>query len=100
MSITVNVKKIAIGIVVLLVIGGTAFWWNSTKDERAEKAEIETMIKFAQRQALEIAIIEQASKLRDYKQQMAKAEQAKQQTQQQAIQQTPIIPADPKDVGE
>ncbi len=77
MSINMNVKKIVIGIVVLLIISGAAYWWNATKDERAAKAELGIMIKHAQRQALEIAIIEQASKLTDYRQQLAKIQQAK-----------------------
>ncbi len=80
MSITV---KIVIGIVVLSLLAGSVFWWNSTKDERVAKAELETLIKFAQRQALEIAIIEQAAKLGDYKRQM-KAQQTK------AISGTPV----------
>ncbi len=77
MSITVNMKKIVIGIIVLLVAGGSVLWWNSNKDERVAEVELETLIKFAQRQSLEIAIIEQASKLIDYKRQMAAARQAR-----------------------
>ena len=67
----VSMKKIGIGIVLVLIIAGSAYWWDSTKDERMAKAELETMIKYVQRQALEIAIIEQASKLTDYRQQLA-----------------------------
>lgn len=63
MSINVSLKKIVIVVLVLLVIGGSVQWFRSTK-------EIRTMIKFAQRQALEIAIIEQSVKLRNYKQKM------------------------------
>ena len=84
MSINVNMKKIVIGIVVLVIVCGSVYWWNSTKDERAAKAELETMIKHAQRQALEIAIIEQASKLTDYRKQLRDIQQAK---------------SDPKDVN-
>ncbi len=71
MSINVNMRKIITWIIVGLVIAGSGFWWNSKKDERAAEAELETLIKFAQRQALEIVIIEQASKLTDYKWQIA-----------------------------
>ena len=77
MSVNLNMKKIVIGIVVLLIIGGAAYWWNATKDERAAEAELETMIKHAQRQALEIAIIEQASKLTDYRKQLRNIQQAR-----------------------
>ncbi len=65
MDVNVNMKKIVIGIVVLLVVGGAVWWFVSTKDERAAKAELDTMIKYAQKQALEIVIIEQASKCAD-----------------------------------
>ena len=95
MSINVNMKKIVTWIVVVLIIVGSGFWWNSNKDERAAKAELKTMIDFAQRQALEIAIIEQASKLGDYKRQIAA-----QQTDV-AIPIPPELPvpiADPKDL--
>ena len=90
MSVNVNMKKIVIGTVVMLVIVGSALWWNSTKDERAAKAGIKTMVDYAQRQALEIAIIEQASKLTDYRQQLEKIKQD--------TSQLPEI-ADPKDVN-
>ena len=71
MDVNVNMKKIVIGIVVLLVAGGAVWWFVSTKDERTSKAELETMIKYAQKQALEIVIIEQASKLTDYRKQLS-----------------------------
>ena len=97
MSINVNMKKIVTWIVVVLIIVGSGFWWNSNKDERAADAEIETLIKFAQRQALEIAIIEQASKLGEYKRQIA----AQQQKPDVAIPIPPELPVpviDPKDL--
>ncbi len=77
MSVNVNMKKIVIGIVVLVIVCGSVYWWNSTKDERAAEAELEIMIKHAQRQALEIAIIEQASKLTDYRKQLRDMQQSK-----------------------
>ncbi len=60
-------------IVISLVVAiGLACWWaDSTKAQRAEDKEIEVIIKYAQRQALEIAIIEQSSKLANYKRQLA-----------------------------
>ncbi len=77
MNVNVSMKKVVIGIVVLLIIGGAAYWWNATKDERAAKAGLEIMIKHAQKQALEIAIIEQASKLTDYRKQLRDIQQAR-----------------------
>ena len=63
-------------IVAVLVCVGLGVWWFiTTKDERATNADTKAMIKYAQRQALEIAIIEQASKLTDYRQQLAAAKQ-------------------------
>ena len=66
----------AIAVVVLVVVGLGVWWLIATKDERATNRDTEVMIKYAQRQALEIAIIEQTSKLLNYKQQMAQAKQA------------------------
>ncbi len=61
---------VIIGTVVgIILVGGGVCWDNSAAD-RAADAELETMIKYAQRQALEIAIIEQASKLTDYRKQL------------------------------
>ncbi len=95
MSVTVNLKKIVIVVGVLLIAGGLVYWFVSTKDERAVKAELEILVKFAQRQALEIAIIEQRSKLLNYQQQMAQQRIA------QPIRPTlPFIPADPDNVTE
>lgn len=78
-------------VVAALCIGLGGWWFVATKDERAEKAELEMMINFAQRQALEIAIIEQASKLTGYKQQMTTAQQQQEQALEQSIQ-TPVVP--------
>jgi len=75
MSINVNTKKIVIGIVVLLVLAGLGWWFVSTRDARKAEAEYEMLMKFAQRQAIEIAIIEQRSKLLNYQQQMNTAQQ-------------------------
>ncbi len=105
MNITVNVKKIVIGIVALLIIGGSIYWWNSTKVERATKAELEILIKFAQRQALEIVIIEQRSKLLNYQQQInANNQKVAQPIRPNPPMPAPFVPAvvppviDPKDV--
>ena len=89
MSVNVNVKKIVIAIVLLLITGGSVWWFVSTKEERAVKAEYDLLVKFAQRQAVEIAIIEQRSKLLNYQQQMAVA----QQTRRQVVIPEPPIPS-------
>ncbi len=83
-------------VAVLLVVGLGVWWFVATKDERATKADTELMIKFAQRQALEIAIIEQTSKLTDYKRQIAQIQQQKKQVLEQAVQ-NPIIAEDVND---
>ena len=64
-------------VVVVLLIGGAGWWFNSTKDERAASAQYEQLLKFANRQAVEIAIIEQRSKLLNYQQQINAANQPK-----------------------
>ena len=93
MSINFSMKKCVVVLCLLAIAGGAVYWFVSTKEERADKAGIEILIKFAQRQALEIAIIEQASKLTNYKQQLAVMQK-----------QTPVIPlpvvADTKDIND
>ncbi len=71
MSINVSMKKIGIGIVVLLVIAGSFFWWNS--DARKAGSEHKRMVVFAEHQAVEIAIIEQAVRLQQLKMAVRKA---------------------------
>ena len=51
-------------VVVVLLIGSAGWWHNSTKDERRAKSQYEQLVKFANRQAVEIAVIEQAAKLK------------------------------------
>ena len=75
-------------IVLLAVVGLSVYWFVATKDARAAETELETMIKYAQRQALEIAIIEQASKLANYRQQLTQVQQTKQVN--------PVMPEPPK----
>ncbi len=83
--------KIELIIVLVLLVAGLGIWWFvATEAERTADREVEAMIKYAQRQALEIAIIEQASKLANYKRQLAKVKQP-----------VPIVPVitDPIDVN-
>ncbi len=76
MSVNMNMKKIVAVIVLIVVIGGGVWRYVETAPQRKADAEIEALIKFAQRQALEIAIIEQSSKLQNYKQQIAENQKA------------------------
>ncbi|KKN59763.1 hypothetical protein LCGC14_0538530 [marine sediment metagenome] len=76
MRVDVNMKKIVALLVLLAVICGGVWWYADTAPQRKAKAEIETMINFVQRQALEIAIIEQSSKLQNYKRQIAENQKA------------------------
>ncbi len=81
-------------VAVLVMVGLGTWWYVDTAPQRKADAEVEIMIKYAQRQALEIAIIEQASKLTDYRKQLAAAKNP-----------PPVNPlapepiADPKDVN-
>lgn len=62
-------------VAVLVIVGLSVWWFVSTKDTRQANVQYEQLIKFANRQAVEIAIIEQASKLANYKQQMTQNQQ-------------------------
>ena len=77
MTVNLSLKKTIITVVLILASVAGVWWYISTADSRAEKAEINLMIKYAQKQALEIAIIEQASKLTDYRKQLVEAQKSK-----------------------
>ena len=72
MKVNVSYKNVAIFIVVLAVILGGAKWFKDTAPRRKAKSETKMLIEYANRQALEIAIIEQSIKLNKYKQGMPK----------------------------
>ncbi len=91
MSINVNTKKIVIVIGILLIAGLIGYSRYSTRGERKAEAEYKLLIKFANRQAVEIAIIEQRSKLLDYQQQMTATSQPKKIAQ--PIRPNPPMPA-------
>ncbi len=99
MSVTVNMKKIVIVVGVLLIVVGFVFWFVSTKNVRASKAEYKMLVRLADKQAVEIAIIEQASKLANYKQQIAKNQRAARERAMPNLP-APIIPSipDPVDI--
>lgn len=79
-------------VVVVLLIGGAGWWFNSTKDERQADAQYEQLVKFANRQAVEIAVIEQAAKLELLKRTLAEGKKP------QIAPPLPVI-ADPDDVS-
>ena len=83
-----------ITVAALVCVGLGTWYFISTKEERAYSDYTRTLTMYAQRQAIEIAIIEQASKLTDYRNQIA---QAQQQSKQNVVNQLQEI-ADPKDV--
>ena len=91
MNVNVNTKKIVIIAVVALIVGGSGWWWNSTKDERQAKATYEQLIDFANRQAVEIAVIEQAEILQQLKQMLTTAQQEQKQALEQSVQ-NPVVP--------
>ncbi len=76
--------QIVIVIAVSLLAIISCIWrYVENAPERKTEAEIKLLVDFAQRQALEIAIIEQSVKLTEYKRQIAKA-------------QKPVSPVKPK----
>ncbi len=55
-------------IVAVLVVVGLGIWWFvATKDERLADVQLEQLVKFANRQAVEIAIIKQTGELEHLK---------------------------------
>ncbi len=90
MSVNVNVKKIVIVVGALLIVSSCIYWFTKTRDVRVRNSEYKQLVKFANRQAVEIAIIEQRSKLLDYQQQIAAAQQKK---VSQSIRPNPPMPA-------
>lgn len=84
---------------VLLCVGGSVWYYVSTNDVRKADAQFEQLVKLANRQAVEIAVIEQTSKLQNYRQQIAQAQKKQKQAMvQRTVPNYPII-ADPKDVN-
>ncbi len=72
MNVNVSMKKVVIVVSLILVVCGGVWWYMSAAPQRKAKAEIKVLVDFAQRQALEIAIIEQSVKLAEYKRRIAK----------------------------
>ncbi len=89
MSIKIDVKKTVIVLCLILFAAASGYWFVTTKDERAKKAQYKQLVDFAERQAVEIAIIEQASKLKGYKQHLAKLERANTQSVMESVKPSP-----------
>ena len=84
MNVTVNLRKFVIVAGVLLLVGSAIWWFVSTKDARVAKAEYKQLVRFANRQEVEIAVIRQAQVLRQLKTAIRRTEkQAQQVTQKQ-----------------
>ncbi len=93
MRINVSMKKVIIVVCVLLIASGSVWWFIATKDSRTAKKEYESLVRFAELQAVKIAVIEQASKLNNYQRQL-KQKPVKTTA-------TPVPPiADPKSIPE
>ena len=72
MNVNVSMKKVVVVLVLMIVVFGGVWRYMETAPQRKTKAEIKVLVDFAQRQALEIAIIEQSVKLAEYKRRIAK----------------------------
>ena len=67
--------ELIVVVVVLCIVGGI-LWFVSTKDERAANVQFERMVRFANRQQVEIAIIKQAVELRYLRTEIQNAQQS------------------------
>lgn len=63
MSINLSKKKIVIVLALMLVAGGFTWWFNFSKVSRKQKSEYKQLVRFANRQEVEIAIIKQVTEL-------------------------------------
>lgn len=86
-------------IAVVICVGLGIWWFVATKDQRAAEAQFKQLVKIANRQAVEIAVIRQAAELEQLKRTLAKNQRLQQPIPQPplAIPQPPVV-ADPKDV--
>ncbi|MGR3292493.1 MAG: hypothetical protein ACUZ9M_00590 [Candidatus Scalindua sp.] len=73
MSINLSTKKIVMVLILILIAGGSFWWFVSTKDIRKEISNYKALIRFANRQEVEIAVIKQSSILQQLKAQIRKA---------------------------
>ncbi len=94
MSVNLSKKWIVIVFVLTLIIGGYGWWFNSTKANRKRETEYKQLVKFANRQEVEIAVLKQSKILQQLKAQRRKMNQEVQKPEQYKL---PKI-TDPKDV--
>ncbi len=73
----VSTKKVVIFIAMLAIVVGGAKWFKDTKPKRKAEAQYRELVRIANRQEVEIAIIEQAVKLKQYKTTLRKIQQKK-----------------------
>lgn len=74
MTVNANLKKTIIVVAVVLITIGCIWGFMATKDVRRAKSEYKQLEKFANRQAVEIAIIEQSVRLQQLKMAIKKAQ--------------------------
>ena len=77
MNVNVNAKKVIIFIAMLAIVIGGAKWFKDTKPKRKAEAQYKELVRIANRQEVEIAIIEQAVKLKQYRTALKKLQQKK-----------------------
>ena len=77
MNVNVNAKKVIIFIAMLAIVIGGAKWLKDTKPKRKAEAQYKELVRIANRQEVEIAIIEQAVKLKQYRTALKKIQQKK-----------------------
>ena len=73
MSMKLSTKWIVVVLALVLIIGGSVWWFNSTKVSRKQKSEYKQLVRFANRQEVEIAVIRQASILQKLKDSLRKS---------------------------
>ena len=83
-------------VVVLLCIGLGVWWFVATKDVRQAEAEFEQLVKFANRQAVEIAVIKQSAELQQLTQAIVMAQQKAQQETRRVLEQVVQPPTAPE----
>ncbi len=90
-------KYEVIAVLALAVIGFSIWWSISTADQRAADAQFDRLVKFANRQQVEIAVIKQAAELQQLKTVVRRAQAAEKQRMQKLIDST--IPTPIEDVN-
>lgn len=98
-EITVLIVVEVIVVLVLIAIGLGIWCFASTSDERAADAQFDRLVKFANRQQVEIAVIKQAAELQQLKQAIARAQAADKQRMQKLIESAAPTPIEDANVN-